>query len=396
MNYLHEHKNWTDFHWDDSAIMPLVVEAAHLQGLLFGRLEAVNFDVEATFEADSLECEVIASSLVEGVKLDAGKVRSSISRQLGLPSFEKVGKVSVPSSPTREVDGAVAILLDASRASNEPLSERRLLGWHSALFPTGYSGLRKIEVAAYRQGPMKVVSGAFGHERVHFEAPRPDAVPKLMKDYLAWLNGPSDAALSAGSGTLDAPSASSVSSVSTNANLLIKAAIAHLWFLTIHPFEDGNGRIARNITEMQLAKWDASSRRFYSVSHYIQQNREAYYAAIERAQKGSGDITQWLAWFLRAVILSIEESLNRVRGVIDREAFWASLEGVPLNVRQRNMLHRLKGDFEGKLTAAKWAKLEKVSADTALRDINDLVSKGILVRSSAGGRSTSYVVVSLK
>jgi len=393
MSYLHEHTNWTDFHWDEIAIMPLVVEAAHLQGLLFGRLEAVNFDVEASFEADSLECEVIASSLVEGVKLDAGKVRSSISRQLGLPSPEKVGKISASNSPTREVDGAVSILLDASRASKEPLSEERLFGWHEALFPTGYSGLRKIEVATYRQGPMRVVSGAFGHERVHFEAPRPDAVPQLMEDFLAWLNEPSDAALLAGSGLL---AASAVSSVSTNANLLIKAAIAHLWFLTIHPFEDGNGRIARNITEMQLAKWDASSRRFYSVSNYIQQNREAYYATIERAQKGGGNITQWIAWFLRAVILSIEESLNRIRGVIDREAFWASLEGVPLNSRQRNMLHRLKGDFEGKLTAAKWAKLEKVSSDTALRDINDLVSKGILERSSAGGRSTSYVVVSLK
>ena len=357
--YLHERKNWTEFTWDGRVVAPLLGDARFAQGKLLGRLEDVGFDLSREIEVGFLCGEVIASSEIEGVTLDAAKVRSSVARRLGADQL-------VSMDNTSDVDGAVDMVLDAVRKCNEPLTAERLFSWHAALFPTGYSGLRKIEVARYRTTPMQVVSGPIGRERIHFEAPAPNDVPALMQDFISWFNAePED-------------------------DLLVKAALAHLWFLTVHPFEDGNGRIARALTETLLAKSDASSRRFYSMARYIEANRDEYYKAIERAQKGTSDVTSWLTWFLSAVKGAIEASAEELSAVLAHSSFWAAIDSVPLNDRQRKVLSLLAGDFEGKLTAKKWAKICKVSPDTALRDINDLVAKGMLKRDPAGGRSTSY------
>lgn len=270
---------------------------------------------------------------------------------------------------TRDVDGATMVTLDAIKRCSEPLTHDRLFGWHSALFPTEYSDLRKITAGAYRTGSMSVVSDPIGRERVHYQAPAANQVPNLMDEFLTWCNERSDIILP------------------------VKAGIAHLWFLTVHPFDDGNGRLARAITEMILAQWDSSPRRFYSLSSCIQNHRTEYYDAIEQAQKGTCDVTSWLVWFLEALDEALTCSTQQARASLDRESFWTSLEGIGLNDRQRRMLYKLMGDFEGKLTAAKWAKMVKTSPDTALRDINDLIAKGILEKGKQGGRSTSYVLV---
>ena len=357
--YLHERKNWTDFTWDDRVVAPLLGDARFAQGKLIGRLEGVGFALSREIEVDSLSAEVVASSRIEGVQLDAAKVRSSVARRLGVDQL--AGQAN-----TRDVDGAVDVVLDAVGKRDDPLTAERLFGWHAALFPTGYSGLYKIEVAAFRTSPMEVVSGPVGHEKTHFEAPPAQDVPSLMADFLAWFNSEPDC------------------------DLLVKAGLAHLWFLTVHPFDDGNGRIARALTEMLLARSDGSARRFYSMASYIASNREGYYEAVEEAQKGTPDVTRWLSWFLLACKAAIESSSGEMNAVLARSAFWASLDSVPLNERQRKVLSLLAGSFEGKLTARIWAKLCKVSPDTALRDINDLIEMGVLVRDAAGGRSTSY------
>jgi len=357
--YLHERENWTDFTWDERVVAPLLGNARFAQGKLLGRLENVGFDLSREIEVGSLSAEIIASSSIEGVRLDAAKVRSSVARRLGVSQL-------AGETDTRDVDGAVDVVLDAVGRRDEPLTAERMFGWHAALFPTGYSGLRKIEVASFRTSPMEVVSGPIGHEKVHFEAPPAQDVPALMEGFLAWFNAEPDC------------------------DLLVKAGLAHLRFLTVHPFEDGNGRIARALTEMLIARSDGSPRRFYSMAGYIATNRRGYYEAIEQAQKGTQDVTRWLAWFLTALEAAIETSSDEMSSVLARSAFWASLDSVPLNERQRKVLSLLAGDFEGKLTAKKWAKLCKVSPDTALRDINDLIAKGVLERNAAGGRSTSY------
>lgn len=359
--YLHEHTDWTKFSWDAVELSPLLREANFARGKLQGLIQHVGFQLEAEMEVDALAGEVVASSLIEGVELDTAKVRSSVSRQLGLKAPGSV-------DDTRSVDGTVSIMLDATRNCDQPLTHERLFGWHNALFPTGYSGLRKITVARYRERPMSVVSGPIGKEKVHFQAPDAVDVKSLMDEFIAWFNA-------------DSPE-----------DALVKAGVAHLWFLTVHPFDDGNGRIARTLTEMLLAKADRSPRRFYSMARHILHHREGYYSALERAQKGTSDATAWLAWLLRALTASMEESADAVQKALERESFWKSLEGVPLNDRQRTVLRKLKGDFEGKLTSSKWAKLCKVSPDTALRDINDLVEKGVLERAQGGGRSTSYIL----
>ena len=360
--YLHEHTGWTNFSWDNATMLPLLANVRFAQGHLLGSMSKMGFRIEAETERDTLSGEVVASSRIEGIKLDARKVRSSLSRQLGLDD---------PQDPrdTHEVDGIVSIMLDATRHADEPLTHKRLLGWHNALFPTGYSGLRRIRTAQYRSGPMSVVSGPIGKERVHFQAPDAALVRPLMEDFVQWFNE------------------------DESTEPLLKAGIAHLRFLTVHPFDDGNGRIARALTEQLLARADGSPRRFYSMAGFILSHRETYYAELERTQKGSGDITSWLVWFLAALAGAIEQSRERLRGVLEREAFWTSLSGVALNGRQRAMLGRLKAGFVGKLTAAKWAKMCKVSPDTALRDINDLREKGILEKEEGGGRSTSYRLV---
>lgn len=361
--YLYEHINWTQFSWDDSIIMPLVEGARFAQGKLLGMAEGLGFDLDANFEADVIADELLASSRIEGVELDATKVRSSVAKQLGLEEDALID--------THSVDDAVSVMIDATRNYKKPLSQEMLEGWHNALFPTGYSGLYKIDVGKYRSHPMSVQSGALGHEKIHYEAPEAAEVPRMMSDFIRWFNEPCS-------------------------QKLIKAGIAHLWFLTIHPFDDGNGRLARALTEKLLSQSDGSPRRFYGMATYILSHRKDYYQAIERAQKGTSDITKWLTWFLDALQGSIYQSEQLVRGAIKRSEWWQLASGISLNERQRKMLSKLLGSFEGKLTTAKWAKICKTSDDTALRDINDLIAKGLLVRDErAKGRSTSYLLADI-
>ncbi len=358
--YLHEHPNWTHFIWDDDVILPLLSNVRFAQGKLLGRIQDLGFPLESEFELSTVCKEVIASSRIEGVSLNAEEVRSSVARNLGLNTYNSA-------LDTHSVDGAVAVFMDATFHSSDSLTFDRLAGWHNSLFSTGFSGLRRITVAEWRTGPMSVVSGPIGHERVHYRAPDASKVPKLMDEFFAWAN-------------------------TSNNDALLKAGLAHLWFLSIHPFEDGNGRIARAITELFLTRSDQSPRRFYSMADYILKHRESYYDALEHAQKSASDVTNWLVWFLDALMGAIEESGETINGVLQRSAWWHSVQGVSLNERQRKMLERLLGGFEGKLTSGKWAKLCKVSSDTALRDINDLIAKGILMRDeTASGRSTSYI-----
>jgi Fic family protein len=359
--YIHEHKDWAAFAWDESLVTALLSEVRFMQGRLLGRIRDIGLTFELEIEHETIADEIIASSDIEGVALDAAKVRSSVARQLGLPLLE-------PAPDTRDVDGYVDIMFDAGKAFADPVTHERLFGWQAALFPSGYSGLHKIRVGQYRDTDMQVVSGAVGREKVHYTAPKPKLVMGLMDDFLDWLNSE------------DGP------------ELLIKAGLAHLWFLTIHPFDDGNGRIARALTELLIARSDHSKRRFYSMARQILDTRKQYYDVLEQTQKGNRNVTIWLTWFLRSLGQSIERSEQGIQKVLDRSAFWHSLEGTPLNDRQRKMLGKLKDGFTGNLTSSKWAKICKVSDDTALRDINDLLDKGILVRGSAGGRSTSYLL----
>lgn len=357
--YLHEQHDWTRFAWDDGIVLPRLEHVRFAQGKLHGMAAGIGFELKADAEVVALSDGVVASSEIEGVKLDPSKVRSSVSRQLGLEAPKGA-------PDTHAVDGAVSVLLDATQNYGEPITEQRLLGWHNALFPTGYSGLRKINVARYRTEAMQVVSGPIGHERVHFEAVGPERVGAAMEELLGWLNEP---------GAPDSP---------------LRAGIAHLWFLTIHPFDDGNGRIARALTDLLLARSDGNPQRLYSMATFILAHREDYYRQLESAQHGTTDITGWLRWFLDALASTLDQSMVAIGAALARQAFWQGAEGLALNERQRKMLYRLQGGFEGKLTASKWAKICKVSPDTALRDINDLVGKGLLARSPEGGRSTSY------
>lgn len=365
MTYIHELQDWPDFRWRDEELAALLGDVRHRQGRLLGRMEALGFGLQQEAVLHTLTEDVLKSSEIEGEQLDKDQVRSSVARRLGL---DIAGLVPAD----RNVEGVVEMMLDATQRFDEPLTAERLFGWHAALFPTGRSGMTKIAVGAWRDdatGPMQVVSGPYGRERVHYEAPPADAVDAHMAAFLAWFEA-------------------------TQAiDPVLKAGIAHLWFVTIHPFDDGNGRIARAVADMALARSEGSRRRFYSMSAQIRAERAAYYRMLETAQKGTLDITGWLAWFL--------ECLNRAFGgadailgsVLRKAQFWDRHAGTILNDRQRDMLNRLLGDFEGKLTSSKWAKIAKTSQDTASRDIIDLVEKGILARDEAGGRSTSYSLV---
>ena len=307
----------------------------------------------------TLTKDVVKSSEIEGEILDQSLVRSSVARHLGMDSVAL-------DIVDRNVDGVVEMMLDATQKFDEPLTKERILGWHAALFPSGRSGFKKIRVGAWRASSIQVVSGSMGKETLHFEGPAAERVDHEMKLFLDWLNN--DA-------TVD---------------LVLKAAIAHLWFVTIHPFEDGNGRIGRAIVDMLLARSEKSSHRFYSLSAQIQKERKSYYAILEQTQKGKLDITSWLEWFLSCLGRAIEEALSTLDTVMYKARFWEAFAEVPLNERQRKIINCLLDKFEGKLTSSKWAKLAKCSQDTAYRDILDLVDRGILIKNSEGGRSTSY------
>ncbi len=362
MLYIHELEDWPAFSWDHNVLAEPLAAVRHRQGRLIGRMEGLGFDLRSEATLRTMTEEVVKSSEIEGENLDRNQVRSSIARRLGMD----IGGL-VPAD--RDVEGVVEMMLDATQNHEKELTDERLFGWHAALFPTGRSGMHRITVGAWRDdrsGPMQVISGPVGRERVHYEAPKAARVAGDMRVFLDWFNA------------------------EQGVDPVLKAGISHLWFVTIHPFEDGNGRIARAIADMQLARSECSTQRFYSMSAQIRQERKAYYEILERTQKGDLDITIWLTWFLACLSGAFDGAEDILAGVLKKSRFWEKHAGNPINERQRDMLNRLLDGFEGKLTSSKWAKIQKCSPDTALRDITDLMQRGILARDEGGGRSTSY------
>lgn len=370
MKYIHQLDIWPKFTWDHQQIASMLGGVRNRQGRLFGRMEAIGFSLRSEAILQTLTLDVLKSSEIEGEILDPEQVRSSIARRLGMD-------ISGLVSSDRYVDGVVEMMLDATQNFNKPLTKSRLFGWHASLFPTGRSGMHKIIVGVWRNdshGPMRVVSGAVGRERVHFEAPAAGRLNGEMKNFLSWFNK------------------------SMDIDSVLKTGIAHLWFVTLHPFEDGNGRIARAIADMQLARADGSRDRFYSMSVQIRQERNAYYDVLEKTQKNTNttkagiDITAWLVWFLACLNRALDTTENTLADVFKKARFWESHSDGSINERQRIMVNKLFDGFEGKLTSSKWGKITKCSQDTALRDILELVEKGVLIKDSAGGRSTSYLL----
>ena len=369
MKYIHQLNNWPKFIWDDQPIMPLLGRVRNTQGRLIGRMESLGFPLRSEAILQTLTLDVLKSSEIEGEFLNPAQVRSSIARRLGM---DIAGLIL----SDRNVDGVVEMMLNATQAFNKPLTKDRLFSWQASLFPTGRSGMQKILVGAWRDdrhGSMQVVSGPIGRQRVHYQAPDAKRLNTEMKSFIAWFNS------STGQGAEIDP--------------VLKAAIAHLWFVTIHPFEDGNGRIARAITDMQLARADGSAQRFYSMSVQIRQERNAYYNVLEKTQKSMDmDITVWIEWFLSCLDRSLGTTEKTLSGVFKRARFWEIHPENSLNKRQIVMINKLFDGFQGKLTSSKWAKMTKCSQDTALRDILDLIDKKIFSKEDAGGRSTSYLL----
>jgi Fic family protein len=360
--YIHQRRQWPHFTWDAIAVADLLGTVRHKQGRLVGRMEGLGFSLREEAVLHTLTLDVLKTSEIEGEVLNVDQVRSSLARRLGMD----IGAL-IPAD--RHVDGVVEMLLDATQHYARALSQDRLFGWHAALFPTGRSGMYKITVGQWRDnatGPMQVVSGAMGRERVHFEAPASEKIPAEMESFIHWFNA------------------------DQNQDPVLKAAIAHLWFVTIHPFDDGNGRIARSIADLQLARSDNSAQRFYSMSAQIQQERKYYYDILEKTQKGDLDITEWLVWFLSCLDRALTATDIILNAVLTKARYWEFLASKNITERQRLMLNKLLDGFEGKLNTSKWAKITKVSNDTALRDILDLVKQGVLEKEDAGGRSTNY------
>ncbi|MEX1009973.1 MAG: Fic family protein [Chthoniobacterales bacterium] len=362
MPYIHQRPAWPKLSWDSGKVLPLLAEVRHLQGRLVGNMESLGFDLRNEANLAALTADVIKSSAIEGEKLNADEVRSSLARRLGL---EFVGTTAA----NREVEGVVEMMLDATQSYSSPLTKERLYAWHACLFPTGRSGMRKITIGRWRPAevdPMQVVSGPLGRERVHFQAPAADKLEREMAVFLKWFES------------------------ERKTDPVLKAAVAHFWFVTIHPFEDGNGRIARAIADMALARAEGTKERFYSMSSQIEAERKSYYLKLERNQRGDTDITNWIEWFLECLRRALEGAESTIGQVLRKARVWKSISASPINGRQRAIINRLLDGFEGKLSSSKYAKLAKCSADTALRDIKDLLERGILVREDAGGRSTSY------
>ena len=365
MTYIWENSRWPELTWDTQALATALVAVRHKQGRLLGLMESLGFALRAEANLQALADEVVTSCAIEGERLDTQEVRSSIARRLGLD----VAGLPVPG---RAVEGVVEMMLDATRDCGRPLTAARLFAWHAALFPTGRSGMVPITVGAWRgAGPMRVVSGPPGRERVHFEAPDAARVDAEMARFLQWFNG---------AGDLDP---------------VLQSAVAHLWFVTIHPFDDGNGRIARAIADQLLARSDRTPERFYSLSSGIEAERNAYYVQLESAQRGSLDITAWIAWTLGCLDRVLDGADATLATVLYKAMLWRRIDEGPVNERQRRVLGRMLGDWQGYMTSSKYARLAKCSTDSALRDLRELVGRGILVRNEGGGRSTSYRLADL-
>lgn len=360
--YIYEYNNWTDYIWQDKAISVVFGEVRLMQGKIIGQMNALGFSAKEEATLTALTLDVVKSSEIEGELLNYDQVRSSIARRLGINSAGLV-------KSSRHIEGVVEMMLDATQRYELPLTAKRMFGWHAALFPTGFSGPYEIEVGRYRTGEMQVISGAMGKEKVHYEAVKPELVKAEMDKFLDWFN---------------------------NDHILdpvLKAAIAHFWFIIIHPFDDGNGRIGRAITDILLARAEGSGERFYSMSSQILEERKRYYEVLQKVQHSTNDITEWLDWFLHCLKNAMLATENTTQKILRKAAFWKLNEQTSINERQRKILNMLFDKFEGKLQTSKWAKINKTSSDTALRDIKDLIEKGILKQTIEGGRNVNYELV---
>ncbi len=365
--YIHEDPDWPRLHWRKEQLADQLAAVRHAQGRLSGRMEALGFDLRREAALGTLTEDVVTTSAIEGESLDVEQVRSSVARRLGMD-------IAGLRPSDRRVDGIVDLMMDATEHYDQPLTEERLFGWHASLFPTGRGTFGRIIVGAWRDGPMEVVSGAIGKERVHFEAPPATKLNHEMQSFLEWFNAPA--------GTDET----------------LRAGLAHLWFVTVHPFDDGNGRIARAIADMALARSEGSPQRFYSMSSQIRNERRAYYDILEQTQKGTTDVSEWMEWFVACLGRAIDGAETTLATVLAKTRFWDRIEGIPINERQRLIINRLLDDFEGKefqrrITTSRWARMTQCSPDTALRDITDLTERGVLARSAQGGRSTSYALL---
>lgn len=360
--YIYEYENWTDFSWQDRAINAVFGEVRLMQGKIIGQMNALGFSAKEEAKLSALTLDVVKSSEIEGELLNFEQVRSSIARRLGINTAGLV-------QSSRHIEGVVEMMLDATQQYTLPLTEKRLFGWHAALFPTGFSGTYRIDVGQYRTGEMQVVSGAMGKEKVHYQAIKSDLVKLEMDKFLDWFNN------------------------ETSLDLVLKAALAHFWFIIIHPFDDGNGRIGRAISDMLLARAEGSGERFYSMSSQILAERKRYYEVLQKVQHSSGDITEWIEWFFNCLKNAMSATENTMQKTIQKAEFWKLHEHTSINERQRMILNKLLDDFEGKLQSSKWAKITKTSTDTALRDIKDLIDKGILQQTNERGRSINYKLV---
>ena len=360
--YIYQNANWPNFIWDNKSLLIPISKVRNLQGKLIGKMEAIGFSLREEAMLETLTLDVLKSNEIEGDILNPNQVRSSIARRLGM-------NISGLIPSDRYVDGVVEMMLDATQKYKQSLAKERLYNWHAALFPTGRTGIHKITVANWRKdenGPMQVVSGPIGKEKVHYQAPPAKLVDNEISSFLEWFNS------------------------ETAIEPVIKSGLAHLWFVTIHPFDDGNGRIARAIADMQLARADMTNQRFYSMSAHIERQKKKYYDILEKTQKGSMNITGWLQWYCGCLNRALETTDETLINVLNKAKFWEKHSATIINERQKLMINKLLDNFFGKLNTSKWAKITKCSQDTALRDIQDLIEKGILIKESGGGRSTSY------
>ena len=360
--YIHERDNWTVFRWDSSKLMVILEKVYRKQGLLYGRLASLGFDGKLKAMAENLTYDVVHSSEIEGVRLNVDEVRSSIARKLGLENVRQT-------APSHYVDSVVAVMLDAVSHYDQPLNKEKLCAWQAAFFPTGYSEGSQIEVGKYRTHEEHIISGMFGREKIHYIAPAPERVEEEMESFLQWFNTEED-----------------VSSV-------IRSAIAHLWFVSIHPFEDGNGRLARILSDMLLARADKSEYRFYNISSQINKDKNRYYDILERTQRGDGDITEWVAWYANTLSVALDEAETIVSTVLNKSFFWQNASAVVMSQRQTDILNLFLDGYEAKITSKTWASLGKCSKDTAIRDIQDLLAKGILREDISGAKRPSYSIV---
>lgn len=360
--YIHERENWTDFSWNATELTALLEEVNRKQGLLYGRLASLGFDSKLKAMAENLTYDVVYSSEIEGIHLNVDEVRSSIARKLGIDNIKQT-------APSHYVDSVVAVMLDAVKNYDQPLTKEKICAWQAAFFPTGFSEGSQIEVGKYRTNDEHIVSGMFGREKIHYIAPSPERVPGEMELFIDWFNS------------------------HKNVNSVIQSAIAHFWFVSIHPFEDGNGRLARILSDMLLARADKSEFRFYNISSQINKDKKHYYDVLEKSQHGDGDLTEWIHWYAKTLSAALDESNNIVSTTLNKSFFWQKASSVSLSQRQTEMLNLFLDGYEAKITSKTWATLAKCSKDTAIRDIQDLIDKDILREDIPGAKRPSYSII---